>query len=123
MKQHTPLIERWKQEAQLYDRRGLTEFAALVRSFVAEVEMFDRERALEALTLEQAASESGYTAPHLGQLVRDGQIENVGRPGAPRIRRADLPKKFVPRATPRTSRGEPDLVAKVFGGSANSGEP
>jgi len=49
--------------------------------------------ALEALSLPQAASESGYSADHLAREVRVGRIPNAGRRGAPRIRRGDLPRK------------------------------
>ena len=50
-----------------------------------------------ALTLAQAALESGYSASHLGRLVRSDTIPNVGGPNAPRIRRKDLPRKVAPR--------------------------
>lgn len=45
------------------------------------------------LTLREGARESGYSADHLGRLVRQGRIPNAGRPRAPRIRRADLPHR------------------------------
>ena len=45
------------------------------------------------LTLVEAEGESGYSADHLGRLVRSGAIPNAGRPNAPRIRRRDLPRK------------------------------
>ena len=45
------------------------------------------------LNLQEAAAESGFSADHLGALVRQGKIPNVGRPKAPRIRRSDLPQK------------------------------
>jgi hypothetical protein len=47
----------------------------------------------EALSLTEAARESGYTADHLGAMVKRGTIPNGGRTGAPRIRRHDLPQK------------------------------
>ena len=47
-----------------------------------------------------AARESGYSADHLGRLVRDGRIPNAGRPGAPRIARSHLPRKTQAPATP-----------------------
>ena len=47
----------------------------------------------ESLNLKQAAAESGYSSDHLGRLVREGKIPNVGRPNAPKIRRQDLPRK------------------------------
>lgn len=49
--------------------------------------------AIEALTLEQAAEESGYSADHLGRLLREAKIPNAGRAHAPRILRRDLPRK------------------------------
>jgi len=45
------------------------------------------------LNLQQAAEESGYSADHLGRLVKDGEIPNAGRTKAPRILRKDLPRK------------------------------
>ena len=64
---------------------------------------------LEAtLSLVEAASESGYSADHLGRLVRDGKIPNAGRPGAPRIARKHLPRKCHSTGAPpqpRLARG------------------
>ena len=59
----------------------------------ADLEPILREMALEVLTLGQAAEESGYSVEYLGRKVRSGDIANAGKPGAPRIRRADLPRK------------------------------
>jgi hypothetical protein len=47
----------------------------------------------EVLNLTSAATESGYSADPLGRLIRRGELENVGRANAPRIRRRDLPRK------------------------------
>jgi len=47
----------------------------------------------ETLTLVEAAAISGYSADHLGSLVKHGRLRNYGRKNAPRIRRADLPIK------------------------------
>jgi hypothetical protein len=43
--------------------------------------------------MEEAARESGYSAEHLGRLIRTGRIPNAGRRSAPRVRRGDLPAK------------------------------
>jgi hypothetical protein len=51
----------------------------------------DSEEAL--LSLESAARECGYTADHLGRLIKSGQLANHGRKHAPRVRRGDLPRK------------------------------
>ena len=55
-----------------------------------------------------AARESGYSADHLGRLVRDGRIPNAGRPGAPRIARSHLPRKAPaePRLVEKHRQGE-----------------
>ena len=47
----------------------------------------------EELTLADSAIASGYSKRRLSELIADGTIPNVGRKGAPRIRRADLPRK------------------------------
>jgi len=52
----------------------------------------------ELLTLQEAAQISGYSADHLGRLVRSGRLPNHGRKHAPRVRRADLPMKPLLRA-------------------------
>jgi len=73
-----------------------------------ELEAALRDEADELLTLSQAAAESGYSEDHLGRELRAGRIPNAGRPGAPRVRRVDLPKK--PR---RLSAGEPHAYDPV----------
>ena len=50
------------------------------------------------LNLQRASEESGYSADHLGRLVREGKIPNAGRSGAPRIARRDLPANSHPTA-------------------------
>ena len=47
----------------------------------------------EILTLQEAAAESGYSKRRLREFVHEGSVPNVGRKGAPRIRRGDLPRK------------------------------
>ena len=46
-----------------------------------------------ALNLQQAARESGYSADHLGRLVRSGEIANAGRENAPKVLRKHLPRR------------------------------
>src|SRR5438128_1368457 len=50
-------------------------------------------------------------------LVRDGTLPNVGKKGAPRVRRGDLPKKPGGSGEPRG--GEPDLAGRVLAASTN----
>jgi hypothetical protein len=62
-----------------------------------------REEDGELLTLTDASLASGYSADHLGRLVREGKLPNKGRPNAPRVRRADLPYKVGGLPKPSTS--------------------
>jgi hypothetical protein len=53
-----------------------------------------REAQLEALTIREAAQESGYSASHLRRLIREGDIPDSGTEATgPRILRRDLPRK------------------------------
>ena len=68
-----------------------------------------------SLSLVQAAQESGYSADHLGSLVRNGKIPNAGRRNAPRIRRSDLPIKAstAPGRPQRKVDGDVDIRSIV----------
>ena len=95
---------KWRTEAQAMRRRNaIVEGAALCEEMLRDFEAVVAQEADAVLNLQQAAAESGYSADYLGQLIRDGQIPNAGRPNAPKIRRADLPRKasgLRPRASP-----------------------
>lgn len=85
---------KWASEADRMRRRGaLVNGAALCDEILRD---FDRALTTywdQALNLQRASAESGYSAGHLGRLVREGSIPNCGRPKAPLIRRKDLPRK------------------------------
>lgn len=108
-----PFIDHWRDKADAF-RPYCPEIAKLIDDFTAELEEYARQDELEALTLSQAAEESGFTEAHLGRRVADGTIPNAGKKGAPRIRRGDLPRK--PKKTLRRtlSTGEPDLAEEVL---------
>jgi hypothetical protein len=67
--------------------------AAAFTECAYDLEVALRAERAEAISLAQAARESGYTAGHLARLVKRGQIQNAGTTSRPRIRRADLPRK------------------------------
>jgi hypothetical protein len=86
------IIERWVQRQAEWSRlRIQVDGAALAAEVVVDLESLVRSRDLDALTLSAAAAVSGYSADHLSRLIRKGALLNVGRKGAPRIRRKDLP--------------------------------
>jgi hypothetical protein len=85
------LVAEWRAVATMLREYGAEAQAHALERCATELEDGLRERAVETLSLQESAIESGYSADHLGRLVREGKIPNVGRKGAPRLRRADLP--------------------------------
>src|SRR5690242_809779 len=88
------LPSTWRARADELRRWAAAEAAACALERAAQ-ELDDRlrERSSELLSLSEASEEGGYSVDHLGRLIREGRIPNAGRPNAPRIRRADLPRK------------------------------
>ena len=74
------LAARWKTEADTLERRYADERAArLFRLHAVELEEAIREAEAEVLTLQEASAESGFSADHLGRLLRDGKLPNTDR--------------------------------------------
>jgi hypothetical protein len=104
------LPAHWRGKAE--DLRPFAPAAAEAFAHAAqELEESLREQDEEVLTLEDAAAESGYSPDHLGTLIRQGKVANVGRKHAPGIRRRDLPRK------PGASERKPTLVRGRTGGA------
>lgn len=110
--QHHQLAEVWRARAANLAVWALPDAARVWQLAADELDQHERERALQTLTLAEAAEESGFSQSHLGRLLHEGRIENAGAKGSPRIRRMDLPNKAPMR---KEVGGEPDLVGKVFG--------
>ncbi|MXX71201.1 MAG: hypothetical protein F4205_03145 [Gemmatimonadetes bacterium] len=89
----------WRKRAKLLRRYGAETPATALERCADELEAMLVEHDETTFSLVEAARESGYSADHLGRLVRDGKIPNAGRPGAPRIARKHLP--FKPHAEPK----------------------
>ncbi len=77
----------------MQQRGALVQGAGLLEEVLRDFAAVMRDYWDEPLNLTQAAAESGYSADYLGRLVKDGSIPNAGRPNAPRIQRASLPRK------------------------------
>jgi hypothetical protein len=89
--------------------------AARVWELAAErADAFFRAHAMEALTLAQASTESGYSVAHIGRLISDGAIENIGKRHAPRVTRGSLPRKPQTPRTRSSTAEEADLVSRAF---------
>ena len=102
----------WRTQAKALRRYGGETPAVALESCAAELEATLRERDETTLSLTEAARESGYSADHLGRLVRDGKIPNAGRPGAPRIARSHLARK-APAEPPLVNELRPRQVSNT----------
>ena len=67
--------------------------ASLIEQMLGELNEVTARETTQLLTLTQAAHVSGYSADHLGRLVRSGKLTNYGRRHAPRVRSGDLPRR------------------------------
>ena len=109
------LAAEWRGESEVLRRRGASAQADVLDSVARDLEERLREWELEALTMEEAQVESGYSRSTLERRMASGQIPNVGKGGAPRILRRDLPFKGGRQAL-GTRLGEPDLAGLVLSG-------
>ncbi|WP_420447596.1 hypothetical protein [Candidatus Palauibacter sp.] len=91
----------WRKKAKSLRRYGGETPATAIERCADDLEATLVERDETTFSLVEASRESGYTATHLGRLVRDGKIPNAGRPGAPRIALKDLPRKAHVPAEPQ----------------------
>jgi hypothetical protein len=82
----------WEQEfAPACEAIGAQVNAALiVRQIIGSLRSVREAALAEALSLTKAAERTGYSAEHLGRLVRQGRLPNAGRKNAPKIRLSDL---------------------------------
>lgn len=90
----TAFRARWiARRDELRRLHALVDGAELCDALLGDLDALLSASASELLSLRQAAAESGYSPDHLGRLIREGKIPNAGRHHAPRIRRADLPRR------------------------------
>ena len=87
------LSSRWRASAEQLRTYGADAQATTLLRCAEELEQTWREWELEALTIEDAVAESGYTRSHLKRLLREQAIRNSGIDGETRILRRHLPKK------------------------------
>ncbi len=87
------LADGWAIEAASLERWGDDRGATILRQCATELNAAARAHDDEEFTITAASAASGYSCDHLRALVASGEIPNAGRKGAPRIRRADLPRK------------------------------
>jgi hypothetical protein len=93
-------IESWLRErrgdARILHEYGDTRGAGIVQTLLDSLEEFIRELDGDLLNLTQAAQVCGYSTDQLRRLIRGGKLGDYGRPGAPRLRPSELPRKAGP---------------------------
>ena len=87
------LTAKWRADVATLRTYGANSSADVVERLAAELEAAVREQQLEALSLEAAERESGYSYSALQKMVASGKLQNVAEKGRPRVRRCDLPRK------------------------------
>jgi hypothetical protein len=101
----------WRERAAVRREEGAESTARLYDLVARELEHALNDTASELLTLEAAALESGHSTRQLRHLIATGQLENSGRKHAPRIKRADLPKRATKASDGRGRGFDPDAFA------------
>ncbi len=93
MSSPTTLSSRWRIRAKLFRDHADESVARAYEKCAGELDEAWREWEVEALTLQEAADQSGYTCSHLRRLIREQVIPDSGDDGQTRIQRNHLPKK------------------------------
>lgn len=97
------IIAAWEARlATFHELHAQVDGEALCQLALADLRRVHAERENEALSLQEAAAESGYHEDSLTRLVREGKLANVGSKHRPRFRRADLPRR-ASHNTPRSA--------------------
>jgi len=94
-------------------RYGAEDQALTLEECAADLEDAWRLWETEPLTLEEAATESGYSYSTLQQMTASGRLRNIGEKHRPRVCREDLPKKATSPAGESLITG-PDLAQEVI---------
>jgi hypothetical protein len=92
---------------------GQVNAAALVREVVSSLRTIRETSLDEPLSLTEAARRTGYSADHIGRLVREGKLPNAGRTHAPRVRARELVAQLKPKlAAPSAKAYDPATDAR-----------
>ena len=83
-----------RKAAELRECFGDDARARAIEWAAGQIEAALREQDDERLTLREASARSGYSADHVGRLLRNGKLRNVGHLGSPRVRAGDLPHRL-----------------------------
>jgi hypothetical protein len=119
------LVMLWRSTADTLELFGGSVQAEAVRQCAKMLEESLQTAEDELLTLGQAERLSGYSAHHLGRMLREGRIPNAGRRHAPRIRTRDLPRRprrlTASRPVPHLLGATPGQIARAVVNSDSRG--
>ena len=87
------LCERWQADASTLRQWGAKDEAQVVERCARELAEALGTHDDEALTLAEAAAESGYSVSHLRRLITQNKLRDTAQVGPPLVRRGDLPRK------------------------------
>ncbi len=102
--------ERFASDCEAMD--NYVRASVLTRMIVSSLREIRTRDLNRELTLTEAARLRGCSVGHIGRLVRQGKVPNVGRPHAPRVRAGDLPKRAKNLAGPTIERYDPIADAR-----------
>ena len=89
--EYVALYLRWREKAELFREHGHEATARTYEVCSAELEAALRDGDEELLNLQEASRKSGYSADHLGRLVRDGKFRTPAVATRPRSGAAICP--------------------------------
>ncbi len=115
------LISRWRDEADLFRRRGLSQSADLVDSLADDLIDWLGAAGAEQVGLQRAAQLSGYSTRSLRRMVAEGKLTNIGSRGKPRFCVSDLPRKLRPPGAGDTESSEPAVASEFIAGVIGRG--
>ncbi len=106
------LPDRWREQAEAYEQDAVPGHAAVLRRLASELDAVLGEWWTESLGIEEAADEVGCAYDAMAKRIQRGSLPNVGRQGAPRVRRCDLHGGDGPRE----ERSVFEVLDRVLGG-------
>lgn len=84
------LASLWRSEAERLRELGYSQAADTTETHAREMERAWQNEQMQELSPDEAHEYCGYSKSHLRRLARDGVIQNVGRPSAPRYLLSEL---------------------------------
>lgn len=89
----TDLAAQWREDAERLRTWGCDGQATILERCADQLDAHAATVADATLSLDEAATASGYSVAHLRRLVAQGVLDDVGSDGVTALTRLDLPYK------------------------------